>query len=341
MKNKIVIIFVIFCCLAITGCSYPRSIIRALKNSSETSYSTTTNTITLDKNGVLKTDQLELMVNSAQLSDYWSGYYVEDPTWRYLIINVTIKNINQNSAMLDLYAGDFKLSWEDLGLNYIEHEETYSDEQLADYNDFIKIFKNTSRTGNLVYVVPENIHDFQLLHHQYRLPLSAEESDIWHDDYYGYEGYNDYGNDYGNYSGTYPSLIETYGTMETDLFNLTINSMTTLLDDIDTNGQYVAVNVTIENTSASYSSLDFYNYDFTLSWKNFYDNGRYPEDFSEDSLYTEQQLPDSYMVFSGDSKTGDLIFLVPKNVTDFAIEYYDSYESSYRTYIVNTEASGL
>lgn len=344
MKKRRIAILIAICCLVLAGCSYPGDLIRAARQSSGTD-SAKNNIITLEKGETLKTNQLELTVNYAQLTDYWSGYYVEDETWRYLVVNVTIDNTWQNGSMLDLYADDFQVSWSDLGNTAISHEDVYSDDQLADYNNFIKIFKNTSRTGNLIYVVPQDTYDFKLIFNQYHLQMSAEDTTDWYDDYYGYDDYDDFDgyDDFGGYDGFggfddfysgYSDVVESYETMNTSLFQLKVNSITALpeLNQDDISGQYVAVNVTISNTDVIYPSLEFYDYDFSLSWSNFYGNGNYPQT----EIYTEDQLPTTYTIFSGDSMTGDLVYLVPKNASGFAIEYYSSYEQ-YRTYLVKKE----
>lgn len=55
----------------------------------------------------------------------------------------------------------------------------------------------------------------------------------------------------------------------------------------------------------------FYS-DFDLTWDGLGDSSVYPE-----TEFAEGQLPDEYELFKGESRAGDLIFVVPSDAKGF------------------------
>ena len=107
-------------------------------------------------------------------------------------------------------------------------------------------------------------------------------------------------------------------TIETAFFNLKINSITTESEiegyvPEDIAHQFIVLNVTIEDTDENFETT-----------------------FPEYQFY-EEQLPDSYDLKYGESKTGNLIFITPRMVTNYQLKYYELWDDNFvgNTYYIN------
>lgn len=125
--------------------------------------------------------------------------------------------------------------------------------------------------------------------------------------------------DEGDYEDDLPIYtFERDETIETSFFDLKVNSVTVT----DTLGSYTAyvgeqfivVNVTMNSLDST--PIDMYYSDFVLEWDTDY---CYPLE----SGYTDNQLPDEYLVTS--DTTGDLVFAIPDNVSEVVFDYLDYY----------------
>ena len=116
--------------------------------------------------------------------------------------------------------------------------------------------------------------------------------------------------------------------LQTSFFQFNINE-STLKDEVDgyilddDTQRFLVVNITVKNTfEGDDPSIPMFDVDFTVSWEGL--NGIYPED-----EFAEGQLPAEYEIFKGKSRTGDLIFVVPEDVTDFVLSYTEEYEDDF------------
>ena len=118
-------------------------------------------------------------------------------------------------------------------------------------------------------------------------------------------------------------------SLSTAFFDFQVNSasLVTQLEEYepsDPNNRFLVVNITVQNTFTDDSSIPMFDTDFVLSWP----------DLGEDSIYCEDnfastQLPEAYEIFKGESRTGDLVFVVPSGQTSFTLEYLEIYEDEF------------
>ena len=121
------------------------------------------------------------------------------------------------------------------------------------------------------------------------------------------------------------TTYSTEDTVQTAFFKVKVNSVTTQ-DEIqgendeyvpqDVAHQFVVVNITVENTYEDFDSITMFCDDFELTW---------------------EQLPDSYELKYGESKTGNLIFITPRNIKDYQMKYYEIWDDNFigNTYYIN------
>lgn len=149
----------------------------------------------LDEDGVIESEILSLQVNSAGLYESFEGVYPEDGDWRFLAVDVTIDSRFENSAILSVDPSLFRLTWEALdGYMVTPESDLYIADQLADYNNQIRLYKNSSRTGNLIFTVPKEAEGFMLIYQDSAIPFDAVSrtdpySDYYSDDYFGADPY--------------------------------------------------------------------------------------------------------------------------------------------------------
>ena len=65
----------------------------------------------LEEDASIKTEDLTLKINSAGKYKQLEDYIPDDKNWRFLSVNVTIKNLFEHGAMLYLDSSDFSLTW--------------------------------------------------------------------------------------------------------------------------------------------------------------------------------------------------------------------------------------
>ncbi len=126
-------------------------------------------------------------------------------------------------------------------------------------------------------------------------------------------------------------------TVETAFFKVKVNSITTE-DEIegyvpeDKAHQFIVANITVENTYEDFESITMFCDDFELTWETLGDETTFPE-----YQFYEEQLPDSYELKYGESKTGNLIFITPRDMTDYRMKYYEVWDDNFigNTYYIN------
>lgn len=99
--------------------------------------------------------------------------------------------------------------------------------------------------------------------------------------------------------------------------------------------QFLILNVTVTNTYEDYGKISMFYGDFELTWDALEDAVIYAEE-----AFSEGQLPDEYDIFKKESRTGDLIFIVPGDVTEFSITYAEYWGDDFvgNTHIMNFSA---
>lgn len=133
----------------------------------------------------------------------------------------------------------------------------------------------------------------------------------------------------------------TEDTVQTAFFKVKVNSVTTQ-DEIqgendeyvpqDVAHQFVVVNVTVENTYEDFDSITMFCDDFELTWEQLQGETTFPE-----YQMNEEQLPDSYELKYGESRTGNLIFITPRNIKDYQMKYYEIWDDNFigNTYYID------
>ena len=126
-----------------------------------------------------------------------------------------------------------------------------------------------------------------------------------------------------NYEGeTYE--LSSDETMKTAFFDLVINKISRKDEFMGyvpekSNYEFLILNITIKNTTNNNDPLPMFYNDFKLRWND--SNGEeyiYPE-----YSFTTEQLPDEYTIFKGKSKTGNLIFTVPKEENNLKLIFIE------------------
>ncbi len=118
-------------------------------------------------------------------------------------------------------------------------------------------------------------------------------------------------------------------SLSTAFFDFQVNSalLTTQLEDYepsDPNNRFLIVNITVQNTFTDDSAIPMFDTDFALSWPALEGDVIYCEE-----NFASVQLPEEYEIFKGESRTGDLVFVVPGSQTSFTLEYTEIYEDEF------------
>lgn len=113
-------------------------------------------------------------------------------------------------------------------------------------------------------------------------------------------------------------------TMRTQWFDFTVNWVTAYGDKYEEytaayGNRLLALNLTIENTFDEINPMS--DADFMLVWGDGDDDYAFPVENAED--LSRDILPTEYDMNPGDKVTGDLLFEVPENLTDFGLIYIE------------------
>lgn len=118
--------------------------------------------------------------------------------------------------------------------------------------------------------------------------------------------------------------------MSTAFFDMVVNSAE-IVDEIDgyvpnnDKDTFLVVNITIDNTFDSSDSIPMANADFELGYNGADENAAlFPE-----SEFATNQLPSEYQIEKDSSVTGNLIYVVPNDASDFRIYYYDLWDDNF------------
>ncbi len=116
-------------------------------------------------------------------------------------------------------------------------------------------------------------------------------------------------------------------TMNTYFFDFTVNSasLTDTYGDITLEeDSFLVTSITVKNTTDK--TITMYDTDFQAQWdEDSEDAYRLPITYEyEDGLIdTMRQLPSEYDLLAGESKTGELVFIVPENRKEYSISYQE------------------
>lgn len=200
MKKFALITAISSCCLMMSGCyfyPFPGYTFNISQNNTDESDSASPDDQVpsgleiLGENDTIKSSILDLHVNSAGLYESFEGNYPADTDWRILAVNITIDSRFQNSAILYIDSSQFLLTWDALDGYVIRPEmNLYITDQLLDYNNQIRLYKNSSRTGNLIFIIPKEAEGLKLIYQHSAIPFEAKIKTDPYNDYY----YNDYYN---------------------------------------------------------------------------------------------------------------------------------------------------
>ncbi len=103
----------------------------------------------------------------------------------------------------------------------------------------------------------------------------------------------------------------------------------------DPQKRFLIVSVTVTSTFAEESAIPMFDTDFALTWP-----GMEGEPIYCEQNFASTQLPEEYEIRKGESRTGDLVFVVPREQSAFALEYLEIYEDEFEgnTFVVRFEA---
>ena len=120
--------------------------------------------------------------------------------------------------------------------------------------------------------------------------------------------------------------------MNTYFFDFTVNSaaLTGTYGDVTLNeGTFLVANVTVKNTADS--TISMYDTDFQAQWGDEADEAySYPITWEyEDGLLDEmRQFPSEYELEPGESRTGELVYIVPEGRGEYSISYEEIFSST-------------
>lgn len=118
-------------------------------------------------------------------------------------------------------------------------------------------------------------------------------------------------------------------TMSTLFFDFTVNSaaFTKTYSDITLDEDvFLVANVTVKNTTDR--SVTMFDTDFQAQWDDNADDAyRFPITYEyEDGLLDPmRQLPIEYDLEAGESRTGELVYIVPEGSAEYSISYKEIY----------------
>ena len=128
-------------------------------------------TLVFGQDEVMQTAFFDVKINSAKLVPELSEYVPDDEANLFLVVNVTVTDTFADQGKIPMFYSDFELTWASLEGATVYAETSFAEGQLPDEYE---IFKNESKTGDLVYIVPGNVTDFAILFYEY-----------WEDDFVG------------------------------------------------------------------------------------------------------------------------------------------------------------
>lgn len=117
-------------------------------------------------------------------------------------------------------------------------------------------------------------------------------------------------------------------TMSTAFFDMNVNSAE-LVESVDgyipdeEGNCFLVVNITVKNTFDK--DIPMFDSDFELSYNGADETGT----IMPESEFAADQLDAEYELAVGDSATGNLIYVVPADASDFRLYYYDLWNDDF------------
>lgn len=114
-------------------------------------------------------------------------------------------------------------------------------------------------------------------------------------------------------------------TMSTIFFDLQITGIS-ITDELNgytsTDGyQFMVLTIAMDAKEDVASQVDMYYNDFWIEWGN----GDDEYDYSQETGLTDAQLEDSFIVYAGETTTGDLVYMIPSDAESVDFGYMDYY----------------
>lgn len=169
--KRIVAALLIPCFLTLcAGCGLPESIrerLATLRNQGRSGG----HTLDYRQDEAMETAFFRFEVHSARLAKDYGDYIPDGENRLFLILDATVTNTFEDSGEIPMFGSDFELTWDALGDTSVLAESNFADSQ---FPDEYSLFRNESRSGDLVFVVPADVSEFVVVF-----------KEIWDDDFEG------------------------------------------------------------------------------------------------------------------------------------------------------------
>lgn len=258
------------------------------------------------------------------VSDVSCDYAYDDYTaaWGYKLVLVELTVENTFGDEIPMFPTDFSLQWDDGdGQVYPVHAITGS-EML---NGFYDLEKRESRSGLLIFEVPEREDRFTLRHQEY-----FDDDTLGDEFYVFFEAEVDEDLEYPESYGSVYTAEDGYGygemgsVLRTTFFDFCLNDayVTDSFAGYEAaeGAKLLVAELTVSNND--YEEVPMYDLDFQIQW------GDSSEDafaFPLTGLEDEDVFPDEYELEAGEKRTGILVFEVPADAdeTAFSISHQE------------------
>ena len=170
MKKWMKIIFTGLLVLTMTGCGKKGNVVTAKDGYAEGSIGDT-----------MSTAWFTFKINSAKLADDYKGTVQADDGMKLAVVNVTLTNTFEED--IPMYDSDFQIQWgegeDDYDFPVTLEEPSLWTEGMLEESYELPVKKSV--TGDLVFAVPEGIHDFLLAFMEYydTEDEDSEEGDVF------------------------------------------------------------------------------------------------------------------------------------------------------------------
>ena len=114
-------------------------------------------------NDVLTNTFFAFNINSSEVLSTVNDYLPDDAAHTFLIVDITVQNVFEDDSSIPMSPADFELSWASLDgttISPISDDLELTNQLNAEWTQF----KGESKTGKLVFLVPNDITEFNLLY---------------------------------------------------------------------------------------------------------------------------------------------------------------------------------
>lgn len=121
-------------------------------------------TYELEEGEIIETAFFSCKINSAKYAEEVEDYVPDAEGNTFLILNVTVTNTFEGDDPVPMYYTDFELTSDEIGEETLYAEEKFADGQLEDEYE---LADGKSATGDLIYIVPRDMHNLKLKYLEY------------------------------------------------------------------------------------------------------------------------------------------------------------------------------